>query len=70
MIVQTQTVTGKIQEEQTESDYEIHDDEFTDPSYPSYIREEPTNYEKSQQATKDQAFKSHTEETKYIVFWS
>ena len=29
---------------------------------PSYIQEEPTDYEKSQQTTKDQPIKSHTEE--------
>ena len=39
MTVQTQTVTGRIQEEQTESDDEISDDELADPSY---IPEEPT----------------------------
>ena len=32
MIVQTQTVTGRIQEEQTESDDEISDNELADPS--------------------------------------
>ena len=36
----------------------------------SYIPEEPTDYNKSQQATKDQPIQSHTEETKYLVFWS
>ena len=41
MIVQTQTVTGNIQEKQTESDDEINDIESTDPSY---IPEEPTDY--------------------------
>ena len=67
MIVQTQTVTGKIQEKQTDSDDEISDDELADPSY---IPEEPTDYEKSQQTAKDKPIKSHTEETKYLVFWS
>ena len=52
MIVQTQTVTGKIHEEQTESDVEISDYELADPSY---ISEEPTDYEKSQQTTKDKS---------------
>ena len=37
---------------------------------PSYIPEEPTDYEKSQQTAKDKLIKSHTEETKYLVFWS
>ena len=32
MIVQTQTVTGRIPEEQTESDDEISDNELADPS--------------------------------------
>ena len=41
MIVQTQTVTGKIQEKQTESDNESNDNELADPSY---IPEEPTDY--------------------------
>ena len=41
MIVQTQTVTGNIQEKQTESDDEINDIELADPSY---IPEEPTDY--------------------------
>ena len=50
MIVQTQTVTGKIQEKQTDSDDEISDDELADPSY---IPEEPTDYEKLQQTAKD-----------------
>ena len=67
MVVQTQTVTGKIQEKQTEPDDDISDDELADPSY---IPEEPTDYEKSQQTTKDQPIKSRTEETKYLVFWS
>ena len=67
MVVQTQTVTGKIQEEETDSDDEISDDELADPSF---IPEEPTDYEKSQQTTKDQPIKSHTEETKYLVLWS
>ena len=66
MMVQTQTATGKIQEEQTECDDEISDDELADPSY---IPEQPTDYEKSQQTTKDQPNKSHTEETKYLGFW-
>ena len=52
MIVQTQTMTGKIHEEQTESDVEISDYELADPSY---ISEEPTDYEKSQQTTKDKS---------------
>ena len=68
MIVQTQTVTGKIEEEQTKTDGEISDDELTDPSY---IPEVPTDYEKSQQTTTNQSIESHTEETKYhLVFWS
>ena len=66
MIVQTQTVTGKIQEKQADSDDEISDDELADPSY---IPEEPTDYDKSQQTAKDKPIKSHTEETKYLVFW-
>ena len=67
MIVQTQTVTGKIQVEQAESDDEISDDEL---AHPLYIPDKPTDYKKSQQATKDQPIKSHTEKTKYLVFWS
>ena len=44
MIVQTQTVTGRIQEEPTESDDEISDDELADPSYiPEEQTEERTN---------------------------
>ena len=35
-----------------------------------FIPEEPTDYKKSQQTSKDQPIKSHTEETKYLVFWS
>ena len=42
MIVQTQTVIGKIKEKQIESDNEISDDEFADPLY---IPEEPIVYE-------------------------
>ena len=60
-------MTGKIQEEQTEFDDEIIDNELADPLY---IPEEPTDYKKSQQTSKDQPIKSHTEETKYLVFWS
>ena len=45
MIVQTQTMTGKIQEEQAEPDDEISNKEFADPLC---IPEEPTNYEKPQ----------------------
>ena len=67
MILQTQTETGKIQQEQTKSDDDISDDELADPSN---IPEERTNYKNSQQATKDQPIKSHSEETKYLVFWS
>ena len=67
MIVQIQTVTGKIKEKQIESDNEISDDEFADPLY---IPEEPIDYEQSQQTTRDQPIESHTEETKYFVFWS
>ena len=77
MILQTQSVTVKIQEQQTESDDEISDDGLVDPSHihgtiivPWYIPEEPTDYLKSQQATKDKPTKSHTEETKDLVFWS
>ena len=36
----------------------------------SYIPEEPTDYKKSQETTKDQPIKSHTGKTKYLVFWS
>ena len=43
MIVQTQPVSGKIQEEQTESDDEISDVELADSLY---IPEEPTDYKK------------------------
>ena len=67
MIVQTQTVTGKIQEEQTKSDDEISDAELADLSY---IPEETADYEKLQQITKYQPTKSHTEKTKYLIFWS
>ena len=49
MIVQTQTVTGKIQEEQTKSDDKISDAELADLSY---IPEETADYGKLQQATK------------------
>ena len=41
MIVQTQTATGKIQEEQPKSDDDITHDKLTEPLY---IPEEPTNY--------------------------
>ena len=37
---------------------------------PSYISEKQTNFENSQQATKDQPIESHSEETKYLVFRS
>ena len=67
MIVQNQTVTGKIQEDQAKSDGRISDGELKDPSY---IPVEPTDYKKSQQTAKDQPIKSHTEEIKYLVFWS
>ena len=63
----TQTVTGKIQEQQIEFDDEICDDELADPLH---IPEEPTNHKKSQQATKDEPINGHAEETKYLVFWS
>ena len=45
MIVQTENVSGKIQEEQRKSDDKISDNELADPSY---LPEEPTDYEKSQ----------------------
>ena len=67
MIVQTQNVTGKIEQRQTKSDDEISNDELADLSY---IPEEPTDIKKSKQTTKDQPVKSHTEETLYLVFWS
>ena len=60
-------MTRKVQEEQAEFKDEISDHELADPSY---IPEEQTDYKKSQQATKDQPIKSHTDETKYLVFWS
>ena len=41
MTVQTENVSGKIQEEQRKSDDKISDNELADPS-------EPTDYEKSQ----------------------
>ena len=44
IIVQTQAVTGKIQQEQTKFDEEISDDELAGPSY--------IDYEKSQQEPK------------------
>ena len=59
MIVRTQNMIWNIQEE-------VNVDDLVDPSH---IRKEPTDYEKSQQATKDQPIKYHTEETKYLVFW-
>ena len=67
MIVQIQTLTRKVQEEQIESDGEINDNELADHLY---MPRELTDYEKSQQVTKDQLIKSHTEETKYLVLWS
>ena len=45
MIVQNQSVTGKIQEEQTESRDDISDNELADPPY---IPQEPTDYKNSQ----------------------
>ena len=53
MIVQTQRVTGKIQEEQTESRDDISKNELADPSC---FPQEPTNYKKSQQARQRPAY--------------
>ena len=59
-------MTRNIQEEQAECDDEVSDDDLADLLY---IPEAPTDYENSEQATIDQSIKSHTEETRYLVFW-
>ena len=60
-------MTGEILGQQVESVNETSDDKLADPSH---IPEEPTDYKKSQQATKDHPIKGHTKETKYHAFWS
>ena len=53
MTVQTQRVTGEIQEEQTESRDDISDNELADPSC---IPQEPSDYKKSQKANQRPAY--------------
>ena len=53
MIVQTQSVTRNIQEEQTESLDDINDNEL---AHSSYILQEPNDYKKSHQASHRPAY--------------
>ena len=48
-------------------DDEVSDDELADSLH---ISEEPTSYARSQQTIKYYPIKSHSEETKYLEFWS
>ena len=65
MIVQTQSVTGKTQEKQTESRDDISDNKILRISHKNQAI---TKSHKTQ--AKEQPIKSHNEETKYLVLCS